>query len=974
MSHPKGISTGFELPGTTPQYPPSSPFKIDYMCLVIQPDLISKDKNLDNCTQYLNITSKKQDLKEIELDIAEIKVQSVSYSHTLYETKDDKTIQQICNSLRNLDYNDNDEKRPDKLIIKLPEVLEIGKTICLAIKYSAGHYEQDRTIAKTPRSGFHFIRPDEGYPNKKYQAWTQGEATESRYWFPCFDHPELKFPWEIHVIVPEEFIVISNGILESVNPYMDTKDNANKSDKKSEWIWKEPIPNSAYLVSVVVGTFVKKSDRYNNIPLEYYWGKDIEDKQYDPMLTFSCTPDVMKFFVYYLDTNYPYNKYSQVAVEDFEYGGMENISCTTLMDLYFHNKEVLPDYTRDVVVLRHELAHQWFGDLITCRDWQHLWLNEGFATYFEALYLDKDHIMDPEQHPRVNEFQYYLITSIMDVYMTEAAVYKRPIVTTMYKHPDDLDDGHTYQKGAFVLHMLRNYIHEENFRESLKQYLIRYRYSNAETDDLRKVCEEVSGISLQQFFYQWIYRAGHPLLDIELSLDNSQLTVIIKQVSDEKSKDDDHNEEPEAKISTFNFQLEVKLWFSSGTNNESKIHTFDTYEIGHTFKIDIDVTRAGQLKYVSIDPELKVLKEIKSFKVTNGPEYFQRKELLKQQLKYGESIVERIYAARLLREETSEDVINALKESITTDPFYGVSIEAALALGSFSKKSDDIKTQAYNKLVTLFQNESDDKAAQFSKLDSRIKASLVAALGSYGNKESLQFLFKIFEDKNPLVARQAATGIGICSTSLTDINEKKYNIEKLKSIVTTELNGSPTFRNSLAIGAIIGLGEFSADADEQIVRSVSDVILDASKYEREYLIRRTAIPILGKFLRYNKVNKENQEVIETKIIDNVFKQLKNVLKSGRWSLQVAACQAFVSARVNKPDEELIETIGKLTWIAEHDPDGMVRREAEVSVNNIRQWIDEWLDAPPKIVYKIREDADELQEQIIKARQNRLKLY
>jgi len=224
------------------------------------------------------------------------------------------------------------------------------------------------------------------------------------------------------------------------------------------------------------------------------------------------------------------------------------------------------------------------------------------------------------------------------------------------------------------------------------------------------------------------------------------------------------------------------------------------------------------------------------------------------------------------------------------------------------------------------------------------------------------------------VARQAATGIGICSTSLTDINEKKYNIEKLKSIVTTELNGSPTFRNSLAIGAIIGLGEFSADADEQIVRSVSDVILDASKYEREYLIRRTAIPILGKFLRYNKVNKENQEVIETKIIDNVFKQLKNVLKSGRWSLQVAACQAFVSARVNKPDEELIETIGKLTWIAEHDPDGMVRREAEVSVNNIRQWIDEWLDAPPKIVYKIREDADELQEQIIKARQNRLKLY
>src|SRR6185503_13924115 len=111
------------------------------------------------------------------------------------------------------------------------------------------------------------------------------------------------------------------------------------------------------------------------------------------------------------------------------------------------------------------------------------------------------------------------------------------------------------------------------------------------------------------------------------------------------------------------------------------------------------------------------------------------------------------------------------------------------------------------------------------------------------------------EDKNPLVARQAATGIGICSTSLTDIKEKKYNIEKLKSIVTTELNGSPTFRNNLARGAIIGLGEFSADDDEETVRSVADVIVDASDYGREYLIRLTAIPTLGKFLRYNKVNK-----------------------------------------------------------------------------------------------------------------------
>jgi aminopeptidase N len=963
MPHPKGISTGFELPGTTPQYPPSLPFKIDYMSLFIEPDLRSKDKNLNNCIQYLNITAK-QDLKEIELDIAEIKVQSVSYSNTLYETKGN-TIQQARSSLNNLDYNDNDEKKPDKLIIKFPEVLETGKSICLLIKYFAGNYEGDRVIAKTPRSGFHFIHPDQGYPNKKYQAWTQGEATESRYWFPCFDHPELKFRWEIHVTVPEEFIVISNGSLEPVKPYIDADDNANKSDKRFEWIWKEQIPNAAYLASVVVGTFVKKSGNCNDIPLEYYWSKDIEDKHFDPMLTFSCTPDVMKFFIYYLDTNYPYNKYSQVAVEDFEYGGMENTTCTTLTDQYFHNKEVLPDYTSDTEVVRHELTHQWFGDLVTCRDWQHLWLNEGFATYFEALYLDRDHVMHPEQHPRVNEFQYYMITKIIDVYMAEAATYTRPIATTMYKHPDDLDDGHTYQKGACVLHMLRNYINERSFRESLKQYLSRYRHSTAETDDLRKVCEEVSGLSLQQFFYQWIYRAGHPVLDIELSLDNSQLGIIIRQVSDG---------DKETKIPTFDIQLDVKLWFSSATNNEYEIRTFDIAEEENTFKIDIDATKVEKLKYISIDPELKVLKEIRSIKVTSGPEHFQRKELLKQQLKYGESIVERIDAARFLREEVSEDVINALKESIMTDPFYGVSIEAASALGSFSKKNDEMKTQAYDKLVTLFQKDSSDKESQFSNLDTRIKAPLVAALGNFSKKESLQFLFPILEDKNPLVGRQAATGIGKCSTGLTDVREKKDNIEKLKSVVTREVKGSPTFRNNLARGAIIGLGEFSTDTDEQIVGSVADFIVDASEYGKDYLIRQTAIPILGRFLRYNKVNKKNQEVIETKVIESVFSQLKNVLKSGRWTLQVAACQAFVGTRVIKPDKTLIETIDELTWIAEHDPDGMVRREAELSVNNIRTWIDEWLDEPPKIVYEIREDADELQEQIVQVRQNRLKLY
>ena len=196
--------------------------------------------------------------------------------------------------------------------------------------------------------------------------------------------------------------------------------------------------------------------------------------------------------------------------------------------------------------------------------------------------------------------------------------------------------------------MLRNYIHETSFRESLKEYLNRYRYNTAETDDLRHVCEDVSGISLQRFFYQWIYRAGHPVLDIELSLDNSQLGIIIRQVSGGKNEDDEHKEDPESKITTFDIQIDVKLWFSPSANTEPETHTFDTSNEENIFKIDIDATKVNELKYVSMDPELKVLKKIRSIKVTNWPKHFQIKELLKEQLKHGESVVERIDAARLL--------------------------------------------------------------------------------------------------------------------------------------------------------------------------------------------------------------------------------------------------------------------------------------------------------------------------------------
>ena len=153
--------------------------------------------------------------------------------------------------------------------------------------------------------------------------------------------------------------------------------------------------------------------------------------------SFEHTPEIIRFFEEYLGTNYPYDKYSQVTVQDFVYGGMENSSCTTLTLDTLHDEKAHLDFTSDYLI-SHELAHQWFGDLVTCSDWQHIWLNEGFATYCEALYWEASRGKD--------EFQYYMMQTADDYFEEARTRYTRPIVTKVYKHPDDLFDRHTYEK------------------------------------------------------------------------------------------------------------------------------------------------------------------------------------------------------------------------------------------------------------------------------------------------------------------------------------------------------------------------------------------------------------------------------------------------------------------------------------------------------------------------------------------------
>src|SRR6185503_11139078 len=792
----------FELPGSKAHYPPSLAFTIIHMKLDIEPDF---EKKKIDCRQRLDIMILR-DTDSIGLDAAELDIKSVSLSGKV----EFRTI-------------------GDKLAIKLGRTYKEASSIKLDISYSA-----------RPRKGFYFISPDKQYPGKYAEAWTQGESTDSKYWFPCIDHPQVKFTTEISVVAPTGMVAISNGRLVKVS----------KSKKSQTYCWSESNPHPAYLTSVIIGNYSQTAD---NGLMQYYVP---HDRKQDAARSFEHTPEMMKFFEEYLGTKYPFEKYSQVAVQDFVYGGMENASCTVLTQDTLHDKKAHLDFTSDYLV-SHELAHQWFGDLVTCRDWQHIWLNEGFATYCEALYWEASRGKD--------EFQYFVMLTADD-YLEEAGTrYTRPIVTKVYKHPDDLFDRHTYEKGGCVLHMLRHHVEDAHFRRSLKTYLQRYANSTAETDDLRKVFELETGKSLQQFFDQWVYREGHPVLKVLFTLDANFAKIKLEQTQ---------AGEP------FEFALDIKFVFGNG----EKLYTFNINEKETALQIPIDM----QLEWFSIDPQFKILKAI----TVKAP-----KEMLVTQLRHGSTVVERVEAARALKDDSSEIAIDALCSAVMEDKFWGVSAEAAKTLGS--TRTD----YAYESLKKCLKADHP-----------KVRRAVVKTLGEFKREESLDLLKPVLQnDASYFVESDAAIAIGK--------TRSKQAIAILKKAAE-----STSFQNVVAQGAIAGLKEFAGD------KEIASFLVAKSRYGNHHRVREAATFALGKFVRE---------------VPGVSDHLKSLLQDKWFRVRINACRAFA-------DAEDFKAILDLTRTVESDLDNRVRRVAEECINLIKE-----STTKPREVAEIREELDRI---------------
>ncbi len=449
----------FAPPGTKIHFQGDRPVRVNHVRLELDLDL--EGARLAGVAR-LRLSARRSQLAVFELDAVEMSIDEVSV--------DGETG-------AGFDYDG------ERLRIRLPKPLASGTEFEVAVRYRCA-----------PRRGLYFMGPDATNPQRPLQCWTQGQDDDSRYYWPCLDTPIEKASTEMICTAPAGNFVLSNGELRERVEL--------PGGKQVRWHYALKFPHPPYLVTLVCGPFVEIKDRARRTGVDVYYFVS-PGREDDARRSFGRTPEMIDVFSEKIGIAYPHTRYSQIAVPDFIFGGMENTSATTLTDLALLDERAALDHDVEALV-SHELAHQWWGDLVTCREWSEAWLNEGFATYFEYIW---------REHEKGRDEADVELLADAEGYLNEAGRYQRPVVCRQYEEPIHIFDSHLYEKGGRVLHMLRNELGDDLFWRALKFYAERHARGSVETRDLARAIEEVSGRNVDEFFDRWIARAGHPELE-----------------------------------------------------------------------------------------------------------------------------------------------------------------------------------------------------------------------------------------------------------------------------------------------------------------------------------------------------------------------------------------------------------------------------------------------------------------------------
>lgn len=360
-------------------------------------------------------------------------------------------------------------------------------------------------------NGFYRSTYKDANGNQKTLATTQFEATDARKAFPCWDEPQHKAVFGVTLVVDKPLTAISNASIKSEKELPNTN--------KKEVVFNDTIKMSTYLVAFIVGEFQSSEPVMSNKTPIRIWS--VPGKEHLSGFASQIGKAALDFFAGYYQIPYPGDKLDQIAIPDFASGAMENLGAVTYREtalLVDEKTATHAEQERVADVVAHELAHMWFGDLVTMKWWNGLWLNEAFATFMEMLAVDN-------WKPQWKRWESFGVSRAA-AFAVDGLQSTRPIEFPV-QHPDEASamfDILTYEKGASVLRMLEQYLGGEEFRKGIANYLKKHEYANAETTDLWDAIEESTKQPVREMMDTWIFQGGYPLVSVEATATGVKLS------------------------------------------------------------------------------------------------------------------------------------------------------------------------------------------------------------------------------------------------------------------------------------------------------------------------------------------------------------------------------------------------------------------------------------------------------------------
>lgn len=670
----------------------------------------------------------------------------------------------------------------EKLTLVFTTPIAPGAEVSVSIRYSA-----------EPTRGLYFRTPEMGYKPGDTQVWSQGEADLHRFWFPCYDYPNERFTSEVICHAPKGMEVVSNGKL------VDKKETG----ELTTWHWLQDKPHVNYLIALAAGHFHKIEDKAGDLPLAMLVPPSNEAQAAN---AFADTRKIIEFFQKEIGVPFPWDKYYQVYCHDFIAGGMENTSCT------FEASSML--FNSDTETLRslhrldaHETAHQWFGDLVTCRDWSHLWLNEGFASYYTVLY---------EQAKSGDDAMKYSLW--LEAEEVLEAKDTRPTVWRDYGDPMQQFDTRVYPKGAWILHMLRSQLGPELYRLAIRTYLERHRNGIVSTDDLHEVVEEISGLSFDAFFDQWVYHGGFPELKVDYAWDaaSNQAKVTVRQT--QKVTD---------QVRLFQFPLPVAF-----------IVKGQKAPLRFTAKI----TQAEEAFYFALPAQPELMRVDPDYTVLAKVDFMPPGDMLDKQLV--SDVIGRMLAVQMLGARKDQGSVDKLARLLKEDAFHAVRSVTAESLAKIATPA------ARSALI----------AGLAGQTDARSRAAVVEALTAIPHPEAQKALMAHSEtEKNPAILTAIIKSWGTRPGDAT-----------IASALAKHLN-SKTYQNTLAAAAISAYrAQDEASAATAILAKLQDDPLEFRTWD--YRNALDAVAFLAR-------KQENRDAVRSFLVTHLSHP-KEELRSG----------------------------------------------------------------------------------------------